>query len=141
MKQLLFLMLVFLSAGAVAGEQISRKMYNPWEADSGYSQVVKAGNTLYISGVASNKPTLEEQVIEAYAFIEKILGDYGLPMESIVKQVIFTTDIEAFKKLGKIRTALFKDQQYPASSLAEVSRLHSPQHKVEIEVIAFIEDQ
>ena len=35
---------------AYGEDKIERKMYNPWEAEIGYSQVVKAGNTVYISG-------------------------------------------------------------------------------------------
>jgi 2-iminobutanoate/2-iminopropanoate deaminase len=122
---------------ATAEDKIERKIYNPWEAEIGYSQVVIAGNTVYLSGIASDKPTLEEQVREIYSLIQNTLKDNGLGMESIVKQVIYTTDIEAFKKLGKVRKEKFKENQYPSSTLVEVQRLYSPNHMVEIEVVAF----
>ena len=133
------LCLSIFSVTAIAESKIKRKMYNPWEAEIGYSQVVIAGNTVYISGIASNKPTLEEQVEEIYTLIQNTLKDNGLGMESVVKQVIYTTDIEAFKKLGKVRKEKFKENQYPSSTLVEVSRLYSPNHMVEIEIVAFIE--
>ncbi|MBQ4829484.1 RidA family protein [Alteromonas sp. MMG017] len=114
-------------------------MYNPWEQDIGYSQVVIAGNNVYLSGIASDKATLEEQVREIYTLIQNTLKDNNLGMESIVKQVIYTTDIEAFKKLGKVRKEKFKGGQYPSSTLVEVQRLYSPNHLVEIEVVAFKE--
>lgn len=126
-----------MSLSACADNQIKRKMYNPWEAEIGYSQVVVAGNNVYLSGIASDKPTMEEQVREIYSLIQNNLRDQGLGMEHIVKQVIYTTDIESFKKLGKVRKEKFPNNQYPSSTLVEVKRLYSPNHLVEIEVIAF----
>jgi len=121
----------------VADNSITRKMYNPWEAEFGYSQVVIAGNNVYLSGIASDKPTMEEQVKEIYALIDNTLRDNGLGMQNIVKQVIYTTDIEEFKKLGHVRKEKFAENQYPSSTLVEVRRLYSPNHLVEIEVVAF----
>jgi 2-iminobutanoate/2-iminopropanoate deaminase len=129
---------VFSSSG-YAAEKIERRMYNSWEAELGYSQVVKAGNTLYISGIASDKPTLEEQVEEIYRLIRNTLKDNGLGMHSIVKQVIYTTDIEAYKKLGTVTKKHFAENEYPSSTLVQVQRLYSPNHMVEIEVVAYIE--
>lgn len=126
-----------MSLSACADNQIKRKMYNPWEAEIGYSQVVVAGNNVYLSGIASDKPTMEGQVREIYSLIQNTLRDQGLGMEHIVKQVIYTTDIESFKKLGKVRKEKFPNNQYPSSTLVEVKRLYSPNHLVEIEVIAF----
>jgi 2-iminobutanoate/2-iminopropanoate deaminase len=126
-----------MSLSACADNQIKRKVYNPWEAEIGYSQVVVAGNNVYLSGIASDKPTMEEQVREIYSLIQNTLRDQGLGMEHIVKQVIYTTDIESFKKLGKVRKEKFPNNQYPSSTLVEVKRLYSPNHLVEIEVIAF----
>lgn len=138
-RKVIFLSAIFFSISVVAEDKIERKMYNPWEAEIGYSQVVKAGNTLYVSGIASDKPTLEEQVEEIYLLIENTLRDNGLDMSSIVKQVIYTTDIEAFKKLGQVRKKHFKENAYPASTLVQIQRLYAPNHMVEIEVVAYIE--
>ncbi len=114
-------------------------MYNPWESEIGYSQVVKAGNTVYISGIASNKATLEKQVEEIYQIIQNTLKDNGLGMDSVVKQVIYTTDIEAYKKLGAVRKQYFNEGEYPSSTLVQVERLYSPSHLVEIEIEAYVE--
>jgi len=55
-RKLFFAVFVFpiiSFVGLACGEdKIERKMYNPWEAEIGYSQVVKAGNTVYVSGIA-----------------------------------------------------------------------------------------
>jgi len=100
---------------------------------------VKAGNTLYISGIASNKPTLEKQVEEIYSIIQSILDDYSLDASSIVKQVIYTTDIEAYRSLGAVTKKYFKENAYPSSTLVQIERLYSKQHMVEIEVVAYID--
>jgi 2-iminobutanoate/2-iminopropanoate deaminase len=133
------LLVVVFSCPGIAADKIERKMYNPWEAEIGYSQVVKAGNTLYISGIASDKPTLQEQVEEIYQLIRNTLEDNGLGMNSIVKQVIYTTDIEAYKKLGATAKKHFAENEYPTSTLVQVQRLYGQNHKIEIEVVAYIE--
>jgi 2-iminobutanoate/2-iminopropanoate deaminase len=133
------ILLVSFSCPGIAADKIERKMYNPWEAEIGYSQVVKAGNTLYVSGIASDKPTLEGQVEEIYRLIRNTLKANGLGMNSIVKQVIYTTDIEAYKKLGSVVKKHFAENEYPSSTLVEVQRLYGSNHMVEIEVVAYIE--
>jgi len=100
---------------------------------------VRAGNTLYISGIASNKPTLDEQVREIYQVIALILDDYGLSPDAIVKQVIYTTDIDAYNLLGESRKEIFTRYKYPSSTLVQIERLYDELHQVEIEVVAYIE--
>jgi 2-iminobutanoate/2-iminopropanoate deaminase len=101
---------------------------------------VRAGSTLYISGIASNKPTLEKQVEEIYSTIQRILKDYRLDTSSIVKLVIYTTDIEAYKSLGAAGgKKYFKENAYPSSTLVQIEKLYSKEHIVEIEVVAYIE--
>lgn len=78
---------------------IERKNYNPWGNQIGYSQVVKVNNTLYISGIANNATTFEKQIDEIYLTIHNIPTDYNVDTSAIVKQVIYTTDIEEFKCL------------------------------------------
>ena len=120
-------------------ESIERRNYNSWENEIGYSQVVRAGKTLYVSGIASNKPTLEQQVEEIYSVIARILSDYGLTTGAIVKQVIYTTDIDAYKSLGAVRKRSFAENRYPSSTLVQIERLYDVSHLVEIEVVAHIE--
>lgn len=51
---LILVVTIFLSACS-SMPAVERKHYYQWENDYGYSQVVKAGNTIYISGIASDK--------------------------------------------------------------------------------------
>lgn len=117
---------------------IERKNYYAWENDYGYSQVVKAGNTLYISGIASDKVSFPEQIEEIYQYLNKILQDYGVDSDAIVKQVIYTTDIEAMKAHTELRKQYFNKDKYPSSSIIQVSRLYEKGHFLEVEVVAVI---
>lgn len=128
---------VFLFGCATKAQSIDRKHYFPWENDTGYTQVVKNNDTLYLSGISSEKTTFENQVDDIYTNIKKILADYNVGTEAIVKEVIFTTDIERLKLAIPIRKAYF-DGQYPSSTWVEVKRLWSESHFLEVEVVAVL---
>jgi 2-iminobutanoate/2-iminopropanoate deaminase len=137
-KTSLLLSCIVLSSGCVStNQEIERKTYNSWESDIGYSQVVKANNTLYISGITSEESTFENQVDDIYNTIKKILADYDVDASSIVKEVIFTTDIEGLKAVIPIRKAHFNGK-YPSSSWVEVKRLWSKSHLLEVEVVVVL---
>lgn len=131
---------VFLIASitARADETDTRKHVFPWEKQIGYSQVAKVGNVLYLSGVTSSEKTFEGQLVDIYRNIEKILAEYHLNMDHIVKEVIFTTDIEKLKVATASRKSFFKNGVYPASSWLQVERLFDPNQMIEIEVIAHV---
>jgi len=117
---------------------IERKNYYSWENDYGYSQVVRAGNTLYISGIASNKPNFPEQIKEIYTFIHKILNDYGVDSDAIVRQVIYTTDIEGLQDQTTLRKSFFNKNKYPSSSIIQIERLYDKEHLLEIELVVVL---
>ena len=130
-------MVIFLSSCA-HDMNIERKHYYPWENEYGYSQVVRTGNTLYISGIASNKPNLDSQIEEIYTYIQRILKDYGSDTSAIVKQVIYTTDIEALKNKTVLRKSYFKNNEYPSSTIVQIERLYEQNHLLEVEIVAII---
>ena len=134
---LLLIGITFLSACA-KNKAVERKHYYSWENDYGYSQVVRTGDTIYISGIASNKPTLPEQIKEIYTYIQRILNDYDVNSDAIVKQVIYTTDIEALKAETSLRKTFFNKNKYPSSSIIQIERLYEKEHLLEVEVVAFI---
>ena len=125
---------VFLVGCATTNPSIERKNYFPWENETGYAQVVKHNNTLYLSGMTSEKATFENQVDDIYTNIKNILTDYNVGTDAIVKEVIFTTDIEKLKSAIPTRKAHF-DGQYPSSTWVEVTRLWSESHFLEVELV------
>lgn len=136
-KSLLLSCGLFLFGCATTEQVIERKNYHSWESDIGYSQVVKASNTLYISGITSEELTFENQVDDIYNTIKRILTDYNVGTNAIVKEVIFTTDIEKLKASIPTRKTHFSDK-YPASSWVEVKRLWSKSHLLEVEVVVVL---
>lgn len=135
---LLFAAVTFLLGCAAPKQTIERKTYHSWEDEIGYAQVVKANNTLYISGITSEKSTFEGQIDDIYSTIKGILVDYNVGTEAIVKEVIFTTDIEGLKRAIPRRKAHFNHQQYPATSWVEVARLWSTSHLLEVEIVVVL---
>lgn len=126
---------VFLFGCVNTTESIERKSYFPWENETGYSQVVKHGNTLYVSGITSEKTTFDGQIDDIYTNIKRMLADYNIGMDAIVKEVVFTTDIEGLRTAIPTRKAHFNGK-YPSSSWVEVKRLWSKSHLLEVEIVA-----
>lgn len=64
-----------------------------------------------------------------------MLADYNIGMDAIVKEVVFTTDIEGLRTAIPTRKAHFNGK-YPSSSWVEVKRLWSKSHLLEVEIVA-----
>ena len=112
---------------------IERKHYGSWEKMIGYAQVVKVGNRLLISGITGDGDTMEEQVKSVYQTTAKILKDYHTDSSRIVKELVFTKDIEAFKSTIALRKTFFPQELYPSSSWIQVDRMFVEPLMVEIE--------
>lgn len=104
---------------------------------AGYAQVVKSGNTLYISGIPTSNMTAEG-VKQLYESLAQSLQAFGATSANIVKETIYTTDIEKMKELNDIRK-VFYEGDFPASTWVQVSRLYEPSAMLEVDLIAIIE--
>jgi len=104
------------------------------ETSIGFCEAVRSGDKLYISGTvgAGEMPAATKQ---AYDALRRTLEANGLTFANVVKENVYTTDIEAFKKAGDIRKGYY-GANLPAATWVEVRRLFLPQFVVEIEVIA-----
>lgn len=142
--RLVFIFLVFSFASLHAQEKpLQREMFNLYpqaEKSIGYTQAIKIGDVLYISGTVGEGDSMRTQLIAAYDDIKKTLSRYGADFSDIVKENIFTTDIEQLKKNKDIRKNYYIDG-WPTASWVEVRRLYSPEFLVEIEVIAHLKKQ
>ena len=106
-----------------------------------YSQAVKTGNLLFVSGqipldkkgqmTGGNFETKTKQVFEN---IKAILRAEGLGLNSIVKINISLVDINNFDVVNDVMASLFS-APYPARALVQVTALPKSS-EIEVEVIA-----
>lgn len=109
-----------------------------------YSQAVKTGNLLFVSGQIPLNPqtgTLITDGIEAETHqvmknLQAILTAAGTTLEAVVKTTIFLKSMDDFANVNTVYASYFKGN-YPARETVEVSRLPKDA-RVEISVVAAI---
>ena len=107
-----------------------------------YSQAVKAGETLYISGQIGLNPdtgqledqTLETETRQMMANVKAILNEAGMTLEHIVKCTIYLAEMDTFPTINTLYGQYFGEQP-PAREAIAVKELPKGAH-VEIAVIA-----
>jgi len=111
-----------------------------------YSQAVKVGNFLFVSGQIGIDPKtgklregFEEQVKQTFENISAILSTCGYSWEDVVRVVVYLKDLSKFSDFNRLYQELLKDVSVPpVRSTVEVSSL--PLNAlVEIEVTAYKE--
>lgn len=144
MKNLMLAGLLLFSASAAfaqaktATKPLDRKTYNlhpDGENRYGYAQAVLVGSTLFISGTVHPGATMAEQVAGIYKVLEKTLAHHGLTFQHVVKENVFTTDLNTFPQQNELRKQYYNGV-YPAATWVEVKRLLMPNALVEIELVA-----
>jgi len=108
-----------------------------------YSQAVKAGNFLFISGQIAIDPNTNKLVEGSvqrhtemiFSNIRAILKKAGMDLTNIVKVTVFIKDMNNFSPVNEVYSKYFTENP-PARSFVEVSRLPKDV-PIEIEVIAY----
>lgn len=106
-----------------------------------YSQAVRCGATLYLSGQIPLEPasmTLVEgfaaQAEQVFRNVSAVLAEAGMDNSNIVKLTVFLADLEHYAALNTVMERHFSEP-YPARAAFEVSRL--PQSAlIEVEAVA-----
>lgn len=109
-----------------------------------YSQAIKAGNMLFISGQGPFNPKTMEivegdvkaQTSQVLKNIDAILKEAGASFSNVVKTTVFIKDMEDFSEINEVYVEYFGEHK-PARSCVEVARLPKD-IKVEIELIAVL---
>ncbi len=106
-----------------------------------YSQAVRAGDFLFISGqlgfvpeTGALKEGVEAQARQVLANLEAILKEAGAGFENVVKTTIFLKDMKDFATVNAIYADCFPGD-FPARATIEVARLPKDA-LVEIEAVA-----
>ncbi|KAJ1917530.1 hypothetical protein H4219_003163 [Mycoemilia scoparia] len=107
-----------------------------------YSQAIRTGNQVYLSGQLGIKPgskelvsdDITEQTEQALENLKAVLEASGSSIENVVKTTVFLSDINDFVKMNTVYEQKFGSHK-PARSAFEVANLPKAA-KVEIECIA-----
>jgi len=108
-----------------------------------YSQAVKAGDFLFISGQVGVNPktktmvngSIEAQTRQTLQNIGAILGAAGLSFEKVVKVTVFLADMKDFIKMNNVYATYFKTNT-PARTTVQ-AHLPVADAVVEIDAIAY----
>jgi reactive intermediate/imine deaminase len=110
-----------------------------------YSQAVKAGQTVYLSGQIPLDPQTMELVEGMEAQIRRVFDNLSAVAEAaggsfadIVKLTIFLTDLSHFALVNRIMAEYFKEP-YPARAAVGVAELPKGA-AVEMEAVMVLED-
>jgi enamine deaminase RidA (YjgF/YER057c/UK114 family) len=106
------------------------------DTSAGYVQVVKVDNVLYISGAVAREVT-PEGITKVYRDLERSLKSFGATFQNVVKENLYTTDMEAMKKYNDARKVFYKGD-FPAATWMGVVRLFMAEAKLEVELIAHL---
>ncbi len=95
-----------------------------------YSQAVKVGNTVYLSGqiplIPETMTVVEggfaEQAQQVFKNLQAVCQAAGGEINNMVKVNIFMTDLSNFATVNEVMSQYFKEP-YPARAAIEVSRL------------------
>jgi enamine deaminase RidA (YjgF/YER057c/UK114 family) len=109
----------------------------------GYTHAVRIGDDIKISGAVSmddqRNPTavhdLKQQMANAYADLDKVLGHYGCTFDDVIVENVFTTNMAAFLEVSTYRTSIYT-KHFPTGSWLEVKGLALPEFMIEIELEA-----
>ena len=145
MKKIILLVLVFqlafLASICAQDNNIQKEKWHwgdPLKQDTsaGYVQVVKVDNVLYISGAVARDVT-PEGITRVYQALERSLKSFGATFQNVVKENLYTTDMEAMKKYNDSRKA-FYNGDFPAATWMQVARLFMHDARLEVELIAHL---
>lgn len=107
-----------------------------------YSQGIKSGNFIFLSGQIGMDPVtsklvdggVEAQTKQIFKNIKAVLNEAGADLANIVKATVFLKDMGDFKRVNEVYAQHF-EQPYPARSAVAVKELPLSVD-IEIEVIA-----
>lgn len=107
-----------------------------------YSQAVKSGNLLFVSGQIPIDPatgnlvsgSIEEETHRVMKNLQAILTEAGGDFSNVLKATIFIKNMGDFGKINEVYASYFNGN-YPARETVEVARLPKDVN-VEISVIA-----
>ena len=113
-----YLIGLFITFGLSANQPDRLVLPSTIENNFPFSDAVKVGNLLFISGLVANDETigdLENETHDIFKQMKVILSEYELSFSNVVKCTVFLDDVEKWSKFNSVYTQYFK-KPYPARS-------------------------
>ena len=92
-----------------------------------YSQALRAGNMVFVSGQIPVDPKtgvmpegIEAQAVQALTNLKNVVEAAGLSMKNVIKTVVFLSDLKDFPTVNGIYETFF-EAPYPARSCVQVA--------------------
>lgn len=108
------------------------------EDEIGYTQAIKVGDKIYVSGTVG-WGTWDKTLEIAYEELKNTLKACNANFSDVVKENIYTMSLDSLKKYSPIRSKYYGND-YPTGSWIEVKRLYNPDILVEIELELIVKD-
>ncbi|ABQ67041.1 Endoribonuclease L-PSP [Rhizorhabdus wittichii RW1] len=106
-----------------------------------FAQAVRSGDLLFVSGSvamdAAGAPLggdMASQVHAIYASLTEFLAGQGFDAGQVVKETIYTVDMDALVAAAPVRAAFYADRAPPAATWVEVRRLLTADYLLEVEL-------
>jgi 2-iminobutanoate/2-iminopropanoate deaminase len=130
----------------VAAAKDARTFGNFMEEAYGFSQAVRVGDVIYVSGqtamgddFAAVGDDMAAQMREAYAGVTRVLAMFGAEPSDVVDETLFVTDVMAAATCAKqVRGEVYGEAFAVASTLIGVAELGSPDLMIEIKCVAHV---
>ncbi|TLS47114.1 RidA family protein [Streptomyces montanus] len=115
----------------------------PAESDFGYSQAIKSGELIHVSGQLSLDDAGEflyaddfaAQLKQTYANMDKVLDHYGVTRNQVVSQVLYVVNLrQNAAATAEGNLAYFGDHR-PASTVFGITELTFPGQVIEISFV------
>ncbi len=108
-----------------------------------YSQAMKAGDLLFLSGQVSQDADgnlvgvgdVTAQTRQVLGNMRALIEAAGATLDDVVKLTVYVVDINDGAKVREVRSEFFGGPDYPASTLVGDIKLARPEFLVEIEAV------
>lgn len=73
---------------------------------------------------------------KVYGRLQRTLEANGLTFANVVKENVYTTDLDAFIQNKEVRKEFYANTPLPAATWVQVQRLYTPATVLEVELVA-----
>lgn len=133
----------FFVTAAFSAPQTPVRQYYPLPMPLPFSQAVRVGNTLYLSGLVGMDPktgvvppyNVEQEIRQIEQCMKEALAEAGMTMNDLVLMQVFCTDMNLYSQFNALTKSWFDPKRLPARTFAGVQAVPFG-GRFEIQVIA-----